>query len=669
MKSCTFWLFLIVILVGGGAYCIPLSNCYIAGDSSEVNYSNIESLGGRVIHYFPPNEYLCHFQPSLLQKAVSVMTASGVKVLSLTDDNSSLSTYSVENGGYGLMCFMAGRGFSTEELSPSRIAPDPGDTMPFQCSFHHEEGGSSAAASSSIMRPSLANMNTSEYLIGRIAVCVMLMESTGPMENWTTSKENTSILNAFEACDELSAQALAYNVPLTWVYEIHTQVSTPEEPIMTYYPYWGGLPPQWIFGWIDDAWEALGVGEEWDGSYANANRMRRQYGADYGLTLFIVMNQTVPTFPTGANGYSQSWSESLGERWQAPFAVATHYRGEGTATYSDRVFAHEMLHVFGASDEYSDAPGCSSEDNCSDEYGFLHHDNLNCAHCGSQDDCIMLSVGYGYRFCAHSRYHIGWVDSDGDGAPTPIDPNAESWFTIGPVITGDLAKIYTVSGSAVRTISVTDDKRGVYPGGGGILFDCQNYGGGEIAPGIYYWTVNDGPPHTTTLFQAESPSLTVNSIAYSNDTLRWEMPNSFAYLTLEILAVDRWHNDDTFLLAKPQWNKFHFSSVDMPHKKQAMTGIECNPCRARFMLWLPMGNVGPTVEYSFDTYQCGDFDGVPGVDIGDVDWLIAFLFSDGLPPSPMVAADVDCTNNVDMGDLTALIDNLFISFSPLMCCW
>ncbi|UCC43929.1 MAG: hypothetical protein JSU65_12580 [Candidatus Zixiibacteriota bacterium] len=62
-------------------------------------------------------------------------------------------------------------------------------------------------------------------------------------------------------------------------------------------------------------------------------------------------------------------------------------------------------------------------------------------------------------------------------------------------------------------------------------------------------------------------------------------------------------------------------------------------------------------------------DDVSGIcDIGDLTALIDFLFISFVQPDCMAEANIDGTGTVDIGDLTALIDFLFISFAPPMEC-
>ncbi len=56
---------------------------------------------------------------------------------------------------------------------------------------------------------------------------------------------------------------------------------------------------------------------------------------------------------------------------------------------------------------------------------------------------------------------------------------------------------------------------------------------------------------------------------------------------------------------------------------------------------------------------CGDADTSRGVDIDDVVYLIAYIFSGGPPPDPMEAGDVNCEAGVDIDDTVYLIAYIF----------
>jgi parallel beta-helix repeat protein len=61
---------------------------------------------------------------------------------------------------------------------------------------------------------------------------------------------------------------------------------------------------------------------------------------------------------------------------------------------------------------------------------------------------------------------------------------------------------------------------------------------------------------------------------------------------------------------------------------------------------------------------CGDsnLDGI--IDVGDVVFLINYLFRGGDPPLPMAVGDVNCNDTVDVGDVVFLINYLYVGGPP-----
>lgn len=58
-------------------------------------------------------------------------------------------------------------------------------------------------------------------------------------------------------------------------------------------------------------------------------------------------------------------------------------------------------------------------------------------------------------------------------------------------------------------------------------------------------------------------------------------------------------------------------------------------------------------------YVCGDANGDGIVDISDVVYLIAYIFSGGSAPSPLIAGDANCDSIVDISDVVYLIAYIF----------
>ena len=62
----------------------------------------------------------------------------------------------------------------------------------------------------------------------------------------------------------------------------------------------------------------------------------------------------------------------------------------------------------------------------------------------------------------------------------------------------------------------------------------------------------------------------------------------------------------------------------------------------------------------------GDLNADNHIDIADITAMIDYLYiSFTLPVPPLSVADTDCDGSVDIADLTALIDFLFINFTPM----
>ncbi len=90
------------------------------------------------------------------------------------------------------------------------------------------------------------------------------------------------------------------------------------------------------------------------------------------------------------------------------------------------------------------------------------------------------------------------------------------------------------------------------------------------------------------------------------------------------------------------------------------------------------GGYSPTFSSLFATYQPrvtpgaisvylarGDVDGITGINISDVTYLVDYLFNGGPLPLPVLeAGDVNCEDGTNIGDLTYLVDYLFRGGPP-----
>ncbi len=66
-----------------------------------------------------------------------------------------------------------------------------------------------------------------------------------------------------------------------------------------------------------------------------------------------------------------------------------------------------------------------------------------------------------------------------------------------------------------------------------------------------------------------------------------------------------------------------------------------------------------TVSVPVTVYLCGNANGDATVDISDAVYLIAYIFSGGSAPSPLLAGDANCDSTVDISDVVYLIAYIF----------
>ncbi|MDH3891601.1 MAG: hypothetical protein OEV49_11005 [candidate division Zixibacteria bacterium] len=63
--------------------------------------------------------------------------------------------------------------------------------------------------------------------------------------------------------------------------------------------------------------------------------------------------------------------------------------------------------------------------------------------------------------------------------------------------------------------------------------------------------------------------------------------------------------------------------------------------------------------HHYDSYTCGDMNHRSPIDIGDLVWLVDFMFSGGPTPITQEAGNVDCAPGVDISDLVYFVDWMF----------
>jgi hypothetical protein len=290
----------------------------------------------------------------------------------------------------------------------------------------------------------------SEFMIGTIALGIIFLESDGSIdpstEDWTPQEKNTAMGALGVGGGHLQwgnwYSSLGYFGPNVMVYgEVHT-VQIGYEPI---------THPSAI---TDDSWEKLYVAEAMGKlGYTTGDWMQRvrdysnylrdtimtlpgYYGTDWAFTVFLVdnSNDVDGYFSDGYHAYAY-----LG----GPFTVCPHiYPVYPPGPVLRDVFAHEMGHIFYATDEYDGNPENS---------GYLNaQDNENSA-------CVMDNLAP----CVSSgtMQQVGWKDTDSDTIPDVLDTFPETVLNPhSPDPTGE--KIITYTGSATVTALTNNNPYG-----------------------------------------------------------------------------------------------------------------------------------------------------------------------------------------------------------------
>lgn len=257
--------------------------------------------------------------------------------------------------------------------------------------------------------PQSAIPGTSEYMIGRVAVGVILPESDGSAdpstEDWTDD-EVALVLREIEGAFAWW-EAREPRAHLEFVYEWEI-VPTSYEPIVHHW---------WEQSlWIPEAMAAQGFsgGDYFDLVRQYNHKLLDDYDADHAFTIFVVdsSNDRDGRFEDGHFAYA-----FVG----GPFTVMT-CGNDGYGPYNmDVVAAHEIGHVFGALDQHYAAhqpctrrSGCLGVENQNSQYGDCAMDEASLMRGGT------ASFGRG-ALDYYARGQVGWRDSDCDGVLDPVD--------------------------------------------------------------------------------------------------------------------------------------------------------------------------------------------------------------------------------------------------------
>jgi hypothetical protein len=273
---------------------------------------------------------------------------------------------------------------------------------------------------------------TSEYMIGSVAVGVIFLESDGTgsdpnQENWNPTTEGNVQSEIQQSLNWWISQNT--NAGISVVYDWQFGVPTQYEPIRHPSVF---TDPSWETLWVNEAMAYLGYtsGDKFARTRSYNNDLRTNKGTDWVFTVFIV-DSNVDSDGWFSDGFGYcAWAYTGG-----PFLVMTYDNGKVSSGgwgigRMDQVMAHETGHMFWATDEYM-IPGEWS--------GYLNQQETDNSGCIMDTNTLCVSPG--------TQLQIGWRDTDVDGIHDIIDTNPDTTLNpYSPNPTTDT--ILTYNGSA-----------------------------------------------------------------------------------------------------------------------------------------------------------------------------------------------------------------------------
>lgn len=366
--------------------------------------AGIEAHGGRCIHRFPVHacvgELPTDMDTVLLHEAIAASVHRGSlrrEELVSPDENSDLA----------LAVWQSNFLEPDKALLGQRAEPPapPNDAL--------LPPASPARLQSNISSAAPGNMQTGEFMIGNIAVGIILPESNGSIdpdtENWSVARQDQAVAGIASALNWWAAREP--RARLSFTYRVERSVPTGYEPIVH--------PQSEESLWIGEVMGRLGHGSA--NYFSNVldyvNGLRTAYGTDWAFAAIVVddLNDVDNKFSDGYFAYAYVGG---------PFLVLT-YDSDGYGNSNlGAVAAHEIGHLFFALDEYVTA-GVA----CDTRSGYLDVQTANSLSpapnvCGSNTLCIMrgqIAPFSSGQLCASTREQVGWRDSDGNGLFDPVD--------------------------------------------------------------------------------------------------------------------------------------------------------------------------------------------------------------------------------------------------------
>ncbi|MFN0117895.1 MAG: hypothetical protein ACKVQC_06355 [Elusimicrobiota bacterium] len=261
---------------------------------------------------------------------------------------------------------------------------------------------------------------TSDFMIGKVAVCIIFPESNGGQdantETWSDDRKSQVISEIMSGLDWWTKQNPRSHLSFTYITKT---IATKYEPIAR--PYYDEAL------WIPDIMSKIGyTGGRFTATRNFNNALRDEYGTNWAFTIFIVdsLNDTNGKFADGLFAYAY-----LG----GPFLVMTYDNNGYGITNMDVVAAHETGHIFNALDQYA---GASSPNDFSIGYFQTINGNHSYSSTANEPSSIMRG-GIRWGLDSWAKQMVGWRDSNNNNLDDLIDPQPTFQLSSSPSQSGN----------------------------------------------------------------------------------------------------------------------------------------------------------------------------------------------------------------------------------------
>lgn len=261
---------------------------------------------------------------------------------------------------------------------------------------------------------------TSEYMIGRVAVSIILLESDGGVDPSTEDWTDTEVALVLREIEDAFAwwEAREPKAHLNFVYEWE-MIPTSYEPITR--------PQQEQNLWIREVMLQKGmttVLPYFDQVRRYNHDLLDAHDADHAFTIFVV-DSSEDRDGRFACGCYFAYAYIGG-----PFMVMTYDNGGYGSHNTDAVAAHEIGHVFWAIDQYY-----AARQVCTRRSGYLDVENQNSqfGDCAIDEPSLMRGQVWPFQMGDldyYARGQVGWRDSDCDGILDPVDSVASECYRV-----------------------------------------------------------------------------------------------------------------------------------------------------------------------------------------------------------------------------------------------